>query len=186
VSRSPGLPLLRHWRLARERQLSAERYAELLMAPPPEALVAHLASVTDGDEDHAAWEWRYARRALGVLVAEQDAQDDRTVRDIAAALGERLEADPDVAEARRALARAQFNERLAAYRGAVQNRVSADPLAVRLGFVLLRYARPSAPLAPAAATLGVALAALMDELEAGLTAIYGPPVIGGMAPDTLA
>jgi hypothetical protein len=71
-------------------------------------------------------------------------------------------------------------------RGAVQNRVSADPLAVRLGFVLLRYARPSAPLAPAAATLGVALAALMDELEAGLTAIYGPPVIGGMAPDTLA
>lgn len=184
MSRTPGLPLLRHWRLARERRHGAERFAELLMTPPPPALVAHLAALTDGDEDHAGWEWRYARRALGLLVAEQDAQDDRTVSEIAAALGERQEADPDVAVARRALARTQFNERLAAYRGAVHNRVSADPLAVRLGFVLLRFARPSAPMAPSAATLGVALAALMDELEAGLSAIYGPPVIGGTAPGT--
>ncbi len=149
------------------------------MGEPPSALVERLAQLADGDPDHAAWEWRYARRALGLIVAERDAQDDRTVSEIAAALGERQLADPEVAPDRRELARQQFNERLTAYRGAVANRVSSDPLAVRLGFVMLRFERPSVLTPQAAATLGIALDGLMADLNAALADIYGPPAIAG-------
>ncbi len=170
-----ALPFLRQWREERARLQRADRYAEVLMAPPPEALVAQLAELTDGDRDHAAWEWRYARRALGIIVAERDAQDDRTASEIVAAFGDRQALDPDVAPERRAMSLRQFNERLAAYRGAVANRVSADPLSVRLGFVLLRFHPPQAPSAHAAATLGLALEAVVVELNAALRGIYGPP-----------
>ncbi len=171
------MSLLQKWRADRLRRQQAERYVELLMAPPPEALVERLAQLGDGDADHAAWEWRYARRALGLIVAERDAQDDRTVSEIAAVLGERQSVDPEVAADRRELARQQLNERVTAYRGAVANRVSSDPLAVRLGFVLLRFERPSVLTPQAAASLGVALDAMMADLNASLAEIYGPPAI---------
>jgi hypothetical protein len=177
VSGTPRMPLLKRWRADRLRAQQAERYVDLLMAPPPLALVERLAQIADGDFDHAAWEWRYARRALGLIVAERDAQDDRTVSEIAAVLGERQLSDPDVAPDRRDLARQQFNERVTAYRGAVANRVSSDPLAVRLGFVLLRFERPSVLTPQAAATLGIALDELMADLNAALAEIYGPPAI---------
>ena len=170
-------PFLRQWREDRARAQRADRYAALLMVPPPDALVDQLADLTDRDPDHARWEWRYARRALGVIVAERDAQDDRTASEIVAAFGERQALDPDVAPDRRAISLRQFNERLAAYRGAVANRISADPLSVRLGFVLLRFQPPPVPTPQAAATLGLALEAVVDELNEQLAGIYGPPTI---------
>jgi YD repeat-containing protein len=172
-----SLPFLRQWREDRARAERAERYATVLMAPPPEALVAQLASLTDGDVDHAGWEWRYARRALGLIVAERDAQDDRTASEIVSAFSNRQAVDPDVAPERRAMSLRQFNDRLAAYRGAVANRISADPLSVRLGFVLLRFQPPATPTPQAAATLGLALADVVEELNTQLSAIYGPPVL---------
>ena len=65
------LPFLRQRREDRARAQRADRYAALLMVPPPDALVDQLADLTDRDPDHARWEWRYARRALGVIVAER-------------------------------------------------------------------------------------------------------------------
>lgn len=171
------LTFLRTWRAARVRTQRAERFADTLMVAPPRALVSQLADLTDGDVDHAAWEWRYARRALGIIVAERDAQDDRTASEIVAAFSARQALDADVAADRRAIALRQFNDRLAAYRGAVANRVSADPLSVRLGFVLLRFQPPATPTPAAAAALGLALEALMAELNGALAAIYGPPVL---------
>jgi hypothetical protein len=110
-----------------------------------------------------------------LIVAERDAQDDRTASEIVAAFGDRQALDPDVAPDRRAISLRQFNERLAAYRGAVANRISADPLSVRLGFVLLRFQPPPEPTPQAAATLGLALEAVVDELNEQLAGIYGPP-----------
>jgi hypothetical protein len=57
----------------------------------------------------------------------------------------------------------------------VANRISADPLSVRLGFVLLRFQPPPVPTPQAAATLGLALEAVVDELNEQLAGIYGPP-----------
>jgi hypothetical protein len=173
----PRLPLLAQWRDERVRAQRAERYVALLMEAPSEPLVSQLATMTDGDTDHAAWEWRYARRALGLIVAERFAQDDRTVSEIAAVLSERQLADPAVAPARRGLVQDQFNERLSAYRGAVANRISSDPLPVRLGFVLLRFERPTVPTAQAAATLGLLLDGMASDLNQALAELYGRPAL---------
>jgi hypothetical protein len=173
----PRLPFLARWREDRVRAQRAERYVDLLMAAPPEAAVTQWSTMTDGDPDHAAWEWRYARRALGLIVAERYAQDDRTVAEIAEVLSERQLADAAVDPTRRTLMQAQFNERLSAYRGAVANRISSDPLSVRLGFVLLRFERPTVPTPQAAARLGLALDAMMADLNQALAEIYGAPEI---------
>ena len=45
-------------------------------------------NATRGDVDHARWELRYARRALGLIAAQRDALDDRTASVVARELAE--------------------------------------------------------------------------------------------------
>jgi hypothetical protein len=92
---------------------------------------------TRGDEDHARWELRYARRAIGLLVAQRDALDDRTGSLVARALTEAFERDDRIDRDRRDLAERQFNARLSAYRDALSARVTDS--AVRLGQTLLAF-----------------------------------------------
>ena len=91
------------------------------------------------DEDHARWELRYARRALGLLVAERDALDDRTPALVADALEAALERDPHVAADKVDVALAQFNVRLSAYREAFRARNPKEAVGLRLGRELLSF-----------------------------------------------
>src|SRR3989337_451304 len=122
-------------RLAQRRALrrKAVKYVRTLHAEPGESDVAWLASVDPGgDEDHAAWELRYARLALGVLAAERDALDDNVPAAISHAVTESLSSDRRIAAAMLPLAERQFGSRLATYREAVARRHAGDPLGHQL------------------------------------------------------
>jgi len=127
------------WRAARQLQRKADRFVETLLGEPGADDVRWLATTaTRGDEDHARWELRYAKRAIGVLVAQRDALDDRTASVVAHALAAAFERDARIGRDRVGLAERQFNARLSAYRDALGARV-ADA-APRLGQTLLAFA----------------------------------------------
>ncbi|MDB4878589.1 MAG: hypothetical protein JWL60_35 [Gemmatimonadetes bacterium] len=114
-------------------------YADSLMQEPAAEDVEWLGrSATRGDVDHARWELRYLRRAIGVLVAQRDALDDRTHSQVLRALLQRMERDPHVDEELRELAGRQFNARLSAYRDAFTLRGHGTP-ALRVAQNLLAF-----------------------------------------------
>ena len=127
-----------HWRKARALQRKADNYVGVLLREPAAEDVAWLATTaTKGDEDHARWELRYARRAAGLLVAQRDALDDRTASLVAEALTSGFEADERIDRARFGLVEQQFNARISAYRDALGARgADATP---RLGQTLLAF-----------------------------------------------
>ncbi|MDB4900503.1 MAG: hypothetical protein JWN53_2311 [Gemmatimonadetes bacterium] len=115
-------------------------YAEALMAEPAATELEWLSTnATRGDADHARWELRYLRRALGILVAQRDALDDRTPSEALRALASRMQKDPNVDRALRELAERQFNARLSAYRDAFTSRGEGTP-ALRVAQNLLAFA----------------------------------------------
>jgi hypothetical protein len=132
------MALFQRWRTERQLQRKAAQFvAEILKEPSP-GDVSWLAGVaTRGDEDHARWELRYARRAIGLLVSQRDALDDRTGSVVARAASAAFESDTRVDRARRDLAERQFNARLSAYRDALGARVPDS--GVRLGQTLLAF-----------------------------------------------
>lgn len=118
--------------------------------------------VTAGDLDHARWELRYARRALGLLTAERDALDDRTASAVSRALGESLESDRQIAPEKRAVAQRQLNARLSAYRLALGNREAQVPTSARLARTFLTFGGGGEPRDPTQlARLGALLARYM-------------------------
>jgi hypothetical protein len=93
------------------------------MQDPEAADVQWLAAdATRGDIDHALWELRYLRRALGILVAQRDSLDDRTPSEALRALLHRMQKDRNVDGELLELAERQFNARLSAYRDAFMAR----------------------------------------------------------------
>ena len=132
------MALFKEWRAARQLQRKAEQFVAQISTEPASADVTWLAGfATQGDEDHARWELRYARRAIGLLVAQRDALDDRTSSVVARALTDAFEKDDRIDRDRRELAERQFNARLSAYRDAMGAR-GADG-AVRMGQTLLAF-----------------------------------------------
>ena len=127
--------LLGDWRASRERRRRADRYLAGLLTPPDPADVDWLAALT-GDRDRAVQELVFARRALGLIVAERDALDDQTAADVAHALSAVVDA-----EARRARSPgADWMARWRAYSAALAVRGQAEAPANRLGRVLLEGA----------------------------------------------
>lgn len=132
------MALFERWRAERQLHRKADQYVAALLAEPAEADVSWLGSAaTRGDVDHARWELRYARRAIGLLVAQRDALDDRTGSHVARAISEAFERDENIDRDRRELAERQFNARLSAYRDALGARVADS--SVRLGQTLLAF-----------------------------------------------
>jgi hypothetical protein len=132
------MALFKQWRAARQLQRKADQFVAALVNEPSAEDVTWLArAATRGDEDHARWELRYARRAIGLLVAQRDALDDRTGSLVARALTEAFEEDERIDRDRRDLAERQFNARLSAYRDALGARVPDS--AIRLGQTLLAF-----------------------------------------------
>jgi hypothetical protein len=167
------LSILSGWREERSRDSRARGYVESLMAPPDGERVKKLAAISDGDVDHALWELRYAMRAIGILVAERDALDDRTSSDVVAVLGVALESDPHVAPDRRAIAERQLNDRLRGYRAALADRGAAGGTSARLGRVLLSFARSTTPDDAAVAFAADVVASMIAACNGALRTAYG-------------
>jgi hypothetical protein len=134
------MPLFARWRAERDLQRKAERYVARLLEEPEEPDVQWLSQgATRGDVDHARWELRYARRALGLLAAERDALDDRTGSAVAHALAAAFERDGHIAQGMRPIAERQFNARLSAYRDGMLARAGAGTPG-RMGQTLFAFA----------------------------------------------
>src|SRR5256885_15076642 len=132
--------LFRSFRDDRALQRNSAAYVSVLMEEPTPADVEWLSSqATRGDVDHAIWELRYLRRALGILVAQRDALDDRTPSEVLRTLADRMHKDPKVDDDLRELAERQFNARLSAYRDAFTSRGHGTP-AMRVAQNLLAFA----------------------------------------------
>lgn len=159
-----------------ERKAGA--FAAHLTTDPSPADVAWLAAAaTKGDDDHATWELRYARRALGLLVAQQDALDDRTGSAVARAVTQGFATDPAIDPKMVDVAVAQFNARLSAYRDIVQTRGGA-PTPVRLGQMLLAFAGGPIGKDPESVRhAGEILAGYLDEASTALQAAFGRAVL---------
>ena len=134
------MSLLTAWNAHRALRRRAAAYVRTLMADPAEVDVEWLAATgTGGDADHARWELRYARRALGLIVAQRDALDDRTASAVARELAAALGRDTEVAPGKLRVAERQLNARIRAYADAVVNREGAGS-GWHLGRTLLSYA----------------------------------------------
>ena len=139
------IPLTPEWRADRERRRRAAVYLAAVRRDPEEEDVRWLADAAAlGDVDHARWELRYARLALAALAAQRDALDDRTGSDFVVALSDAMAQDPNIAPDMRVVAEKQFNERLGAYRDALNTRGGAVGSGERLGRVLLAFASDGA------------------------------------------
>jgi hypothetical protein len=172
---SPALPFSPAWRAERERMRRAAAIVAVMTREPDDADVDWLAdAAANGDADHARWELRYARAALGLLVAQRDALDDRTSAEIAAAYAKAMGEDPRVAVDRRDLADRQVNERLLAYREAMQARGGTLSAADRIGRCLLAFASDGARTAGAPLAYAIELLEkYAEETAEALRATYG-------------
>lgn len=131
----------------RDGERHAAGYVAVLMEEPTPEAVTRLARLGDGDADHARWELRYLRRALGLLLAGRDALEDRTASLVGRALTQAIEHDPSAAPNMRAISATQFNARLRAYRETMGQRGAARMPVQRIGERLLAFAggRPGMP-----------------------------------------
>ena len=128
------------WREDRELQRKADAYVAALMREPADDDVNWLASsATKGDVDHARWELRYARRALGLIIAQRDALDDKTGSAVARILADAIARDRSVDASTIEIAERQFNARISAYRDSLDAKSSTISVATRLGQTLFAF-----------------------------------------------
>ena len=134
------MPLFARWRAERELKRKAAMFIAALFREPEEADVEWLArNATRGDVDHARWELRYARRALGLIAAQRDALDDRTASIVAREIAEGFDRDRNIAAGMLETAERQFNARLSAYRDGLAAR-GGVPTPIRMGQTLIAFA----------------------------------------------
>jgi hypothetical protein len=133
------MPLFAHWRAEREMKRKVAAYIDVLFREPDLADVEWLAAVaTRGDIDHAQWELRYARRALGLLAAQRDALDDRTASIVARGISAAFGRDQNIAAEMEGTSERQFNARLSAYRDGLAAKAGA-PTPIRMGQTLIAF-----------------------------------------------
>src|SRR5258708_15802773 len=134
------MPIFGRWRDERDLGKRVASYVASLMREPEDADVEWLTrAATKGDADHARWELRYARRAVGLIVAERDALDDKTGSAVARELSDAVARDPNVNASTVEIAERQFNARISAYRDGLDSRASGVPVATRLGQTLFAF-----------------------------------------------
>lgn len=165
----------RDWFGGRASDPRAAAYVAVLCEEPAREDVEWLAAhATDGDVDHARWELRYIRRAVGLLAAQRDALDDQTASLVAGEITRAFHRDPHVAASKRGVAEQQFNARLRAYSDALLNREVGETAAVRLGRVLLGFAgQRERPAADAAEHMGDVIARYRADANHALRIHFG-------------
>lgn len=134
------MSLIAEWRASRERKRRADRYLTALLTPPSGDEISWLSALC-GDRQKAERELIFMRRALGLIVAERDALDDRTASDVAHAL-----AATNDAEARRSPETGrEWVSRWRTYSAAMALRGQAESPAMRLAKVMLEGASVAHP-----------------------------------------
>lgn len=124
----------------REGERHATSFVSTLMTEPDPAAVERLTAIGDLDADHARWELRYLRRAIGLLIAGRDSLDDRTASLVGQALAKAVEHDPSAAPAMRATSAGQFNQRLRLYRDLMGQRGASRTPVGKIGEALVGFA----------------------------------------------
>jgi hypothetical protein len=124
----------------REWERRASSFVSTLMTEPEPDAVERLAAIGDRDPDHARWELRYLRRAVGLLIAGRDSLDDRTASMVGQALARAVETDPSSAPGMRTVSAAQFNARLRLYRDLMGQRGASRTPVGKLGEALMGFA----------------------------------------------
>lgn len=175
--------MIKEWRARRALRAQATAYVAALFRDPPDEDVRWLAqSATGGDVDHARWELRYAKRALGLLTAQRDALDDRTASAVAAALGVALSRDSAIAPGRLRIAERQLNSRLRAYGEALVSREGAGT-GWHLGRALLDFAGSKGTNPPdTVAKAADMLARYLAEANEALREHFGAPRLADDVP----
>jgi hypothetical protein len=164
------------WRGARDKR-GVDAIVAGLMTEPNDDDVRWLTGQIGGDEDRARWELRYARRALGLIVAQRDALEDRTASLVAHKLTAAMVADRNVAAPRVRLVERQFNERLSAYRDMMQLRGQASQVTERTGRALLMLGGAPRVTADALERAARITAAYADEANIALRREVGEPTL---------
>ena len=171
---------MRFWREWREEQALRRRAAAYVAAlsrePDPDDVRWLARFDSAGDEDHARWELRYARRVVGLLVAERDALDDRTASAVGRALSAAMRFDPRVAADKLSIAESQLNARLGAYGEALRARHAGDATGARLGRTLLTFTSPvgvASANAESVARAGELLSRYIAEANEVLRSVFG-------------
>ena len=183
---------LRIWREWRESRALARRvgsYVATVRAEPADEDARWLAATAaGGDVDHARWELRYARRALGLLAAQRDALDDRTPSAIARELTASLAREPLVDAAKLEIAERQFNQRLRAYAEVLAERTAGEPTGARLGRTLIGFAGGGVRAAPPEdiSRAGALLTRYLGESSAALERIFGAASLPEHIPPSVA
>ncbi|MBK8249518.1 MAG: hypothetical protein IPK85_19295 [Gemmatimonadetes bacterium] len=158
------------------RPSAAQRYVARVVEEPAAVDIRWLASAaTHEDQDRAGWELRYLRRALGLLVAQRDALDDRTGSAVARELGIAMQADRHVAADRVKMAERQFNERLSAYREMIALRGMPDSPAERVARTMLLLSGCPRIEHEAVAQGAALVERWLRESEEALRAAFGDP-----------
>jgi hypothetical protein len=168
------MPLFARWRAERELQRRAAAYVVTLFREPDVSDVEWLAqAATRGDVDHARWELRYARRALGLIASQRDALDDRTASNVAKEISQAFARDHNVAAGMVETVERQYNARLSAYRDGLAARAGA-PTSVRMGQTLFAFAGGSFKVKDEnIMRAGELLATYLAEANEGLRASFG-------------
>ena len=148
-----------------------------LMDDPEPNDVTWLAAACAGDADRAAWELRYARRALGLIVAQRDALDDRTGSLVARELAHALQSDRNIAPAMLKVSERQFNERLTAYRDVLTMRAASEGTGARLGRALLSVAGASGASDDLCGRAGEILVGYLAQSNESLRHAFGAPAL---------
>ena len=132
--------MLGEWRAARERKRRSASYLDALLHAPDPADTTWLAGLA-GSADVARRELAFARRAIGLIVAERDALDDRTASDVAhqlaAVLDREVRETPEIGR--------EWAERWRSYTAALAVRGDAESPSARLARVLLTGAGVANP-----------------------------------------
>lgn len=172
------MPLFARWRTERGLQRKAAAFVHALFREPDQADVEWLArAATRGDLDHAQWELRYARRALGWISAQRDALDDRTASIVARAILEAFVRDRNIAAAMVETSERQFNARLSAYRDGLAAK-AGSPTQIRMGQTLFAFAGGSFKAQDAnLVRAGELLASYLTDANEALRANFGPAAL---------
>ncbi len=160
------------WQASRDRRRRVASYVTGLLHDADPADVQWLAETAKG-ERVAARELVFARRALGLIVAERDALDDRTAADVAHQLAPAIRTESlEDSDAGRA-----WSERWRAYKAALALRGSAEPPAVRLARVLLEGAGVTSPTADQLERASSMLTGHRRSLNQALRAAFGDAML---------
>ena len=136
------MSFLTEWRVARERRRRAAVYLGAMTQHVAPADIEWLSRIVEGrNERLATRELEFARRAIGLIVAERDALDDRTASDVAHQLATIISSE----SRRDSVAGRAWSERWRAYTGALAARGSLESPAARMARVMLAGTGVEAP-----------------------------------------